>query len=429
MKIKRYEGKSETEVMEKIKEELGSDALILNVRRVEPTGLLKFFKSPLVEITATNDKLFTKTVKKEKEKEDEEEKEGKNRFLNFEDKTDEELSEGELLAKKLTYSRREENKAKDKDTSSTSSKEEKVNDEKVKSLEEKIDNLEILLKSVSDKLINETSKSDGTSKFKNNILQLFYDNMIKNEVLPEVALEVLNGLDAVDERNNVNEMVRIVYNRITNMLGKPEEVKEGKPEDKPKVIAFVGPTGVGKTTTIAKIVAKFILNNKKKVGLITADTYRIAAVEQLKTYAEILGCPIEIVYNAEELTNKIDKHKDKELLFLDTAGRSHKNKVQFDELTALLSTIDNKDVYLVLSLATKYKDMVEIINKYSEILESYKIIFTKMDETMGLGNILNVKVLTNKPCSYITFGQDVPEDIEVMNPEKIAKYLLGSFDN
>ncbi|MCQ2979495.1 MAG: flagellar biosynthesis protein FlhF, partial [Clostridia bacterium] len=89
----------------------------------------------------------------------------------------------------------------------------------------------------------------------------------------------------------------------------------------------------------------------------------------------------------------------------------------------------NKDVYLVLSLATKYKDMVEIINKYSEIIESYKIIFTKMDETAGLGNILNVKVLTDKPCSYITFGQDVPEDIEVMNPEKIAKFLLGSFEN
>ena len=422
MKIKRYEGKSETEVMEKIKEELGKDALILNVRRVEPTGIFKWFKSPTVEITATNDKLFTKSVSKDekvKEKEvDEEEDTPINRFFNFD--KEEGLSEGEDLAKKLTYERRKEKEKTDK---------QKAEDDKVKSLEEKIDNLEILLKSVSDKLVDETSKAEGNSKFKNNILQLFYDNMVKNEVLPEVAMEVLNGLDAVDERNNVNEMVRIVYNRITNMLGKPEEVKEGDPKDKPKVVAFVGPTGVGKTTTIAKIVAKFILETKKKVGMITADTYRIAAVEQLKTYAEILGTPLEIVYNAEELTSKIEKHKDKELLFLDTAGRSHKNKVQFDELTSLLSSIDNKDVYLVLSLATKYKDMVEIINKYSEILDSYKIIFTKMDETMGLGNILNVKVLTDKPCSYITFGQDVPEDIEVMNPEKIAKFLLGSFEN
>ncbi|MCQ2979456.1 MAG: flagellar biosynthesis protein FlhF [Clostridia bacterium] len=417
MKIKRYEGRSETEVMEKIKEELGKDALILNVRRVEPTGIFRIFKSPTVEITATNDKLFTKQTSVKEKDEKEEDETPKNRFLNLDDKN-ENLSEGEELAKKLSLDRKKEKE-----------KEKAEEAEKVKSLEEKIDNLEILLKSVSDKLVNETSKADGNNKFKNNILQLFYDNMIKNEVLPEVALEVLNGLDAVDERNNVNEMVRIVYNRITNMLGKPEEVKEGKPEDKPKVIAFVGPTGVGKTTTIAKIVAKFILETKKKVGMITADTYRIAAVEQLKTYAEILGTPLEIVYNAEELTSKIEKHKDKELLFLDTAGRSHKNKVQFDELTSLLSSIDNKDVYLVLSLATKYKDMVEIINKYSEILDSYKIIFTKMDETAGLGNILNVKVLTDKPCSYITFGQDVPEDIEVMNPEKIAKFLLGSFEN
>ncbi|MCQ2910817.1 MAG: flagellar biosynthesis protein FlhF [Clostridia bacterium] len=408
MKIKRYEGRSETEVMEKIKEELGKDALILNVRRVEPTGIFRIFKSPSVEITATNDKLFTKSSAKDDEKVEEKNNDSSNRFLDG--AKSETSGEGADLAKKL-----KEDKA--------------LEDEKVKSLEEKIDNLEILLKSVSDKLVDETSKADGNGKFKNNILQLFYDNMIKNEVLPEVAVEVLNGLDAVDERNNVNEMVRIVYNRITNMLGKPEEVQVGKPEDKPKVIAFVGPTGVGKTTTIAKIVAKFILETKKKVGMITADTYRIAAVEQLKTYAEILGTPLEIVYNADELPAKLEKHKDKELLFLDTAGRSHKNKVQFDELTALLSGIDNKDVYLVLSLATKYKDMVEIINKYSEILDSYKIIFTKMDETAGLGNILNVKVLTDKPCSYITFGQDVPEDIEVMNPEKIAKFLLGSFEN
>lgn len=423
MKIKRYEGKSETEVMERIKEELGKDALILNVRRVEPTGLFKIFKSATVEITATNDKLFTKSISKEKEvKKTEDTEEPKNRFLNIDKEEREEgLSEGEDLAKKLILERQKEKSNKEKAK--------QAEEEKVKSLEEKIDNLEILLKSVSDKLVNETSKADGQSKFKNNILQLFYDNMVKNEVLPEVAMEVLNGLDAVDERNNVNEMVRIVYNRITNMLGKPEEVKEGDPKDKPKVVAFVGPTGVGKTTTIAKIVAKFILTTKKKVGMITADTYRIAAAEQLKTYAEILGCPIEIVYNPEELGSKIEKHKDKELLFLDTAGRSHKNKLQFDELTSLLATIDNKDVYLVLSLATKYKDMVEIINKYSEILDSYKIIFTKMDETQGLGNILNVKVLTDKPCSYLTFGQDVPDDIEVMNPEKIAKFLLGSFEN
>ncbi|MCQ2749325.1 MAG: flagellar biosynthesis protein FlhF [Clostridia bacterium] len=417
MKIKRYEGRSETEVMEKIKEELGSDALILNVRRVEPTGFWRFFKSPTVEITATNDKLFTKTINKEKESKEDDE--NKNRFL---DMNTDEVTNGADFARDLTYSIKNEGKKNTKETI-------KEDEEKLKSLEEKLDNMEILLKSVSDKLINETSKSEPGSKFKNNILQLFYDNMVKNEVLPEVAMEVLNGLDAVDERNNVNEMVRIVYNRIINMLGKPEEVKEGEPKDKPKVVAFVGPTGVGKTTTIAKIVAKFILNNKKKVGLLTADTYRIAAVEQLKTYAEILGCPIDVCYNADELKEKIDKNKDKELLFLDTAGRSHKNKVQFDELTSLLSTIDNKEVYLVLSLATKYKDMVEIINKYSEILESYRIIFTKMDETQGLGNILNVKVLTDKPCSYITFGQDVPEDIEQMNPEKIAKFLLGSFEN
>jgi len=270
MKIKRYEGKSETEVMEKIKQELGKDALILNVRRIEPSGFMKFFKAPLVEVTATNDKLFTRPIKRSEENNDD---------TNTE--------------KQVTYTNRfipkeqpQKNIEKEKDN----------NQESIKKLEDKIDNLELILKSVSDKLA--TVENTSENKYKNNILQLFYDNMIKNEVTPEVAKQVLDGLDETDEKSNVNEMVRLVYNKISSMLGKPEDIKIEKNDKKPKVVAFVGPTGVGKTTTIAKIVAKFVLDNKKKVSLITADTYRIAAVEQLKTYAQILGCPIEVVYNS-----------------------------------------------------------------------------------------------------------------------------------
>ncbi len=401
MKVKRYEGKSEKEVMEKIKLDMGPEALILNIRRVEPKGFFSFFKSPIVEITATNDKLFTKVglnsnaiEKVEEEKKTVISKEGMNAYSN---------------------------KPIEQESKPT------VKHEAMKNIEDKIDNLEAILKSVTEKLQSDVGTTQTVEKkYSSNIVKLFYDNMIRNEVLPEVADKILDGLEKESEKSNVNELVRVVYNRIIDLLGKPEEIKIEKNAGEPKVVVFVGPTGVGKTTTIAKVIATFILNNKKNVGLLTADTYRIAAVEQLKTYAEILGSAIEVVYSPEELEEKIQKQKEKDILFLDTAGRSHKNKEQFEELTKLLDCISKKEVYLVLSLPTKYRDLVDIIQKYSEILEEYKIIFTKMDETMGVGNILNIKMLTGKSFSYITFGQDVPDDIEVMNPEKIAKFLLGS---
>ena len=389
MKIKRYEGRSKKEALEKIKKELGSEALILSERVIQPRGIFKLFQKSGIELTATLDDMSRP----------------KN---NFNDALEEKMSKFE-----------EQHKVKEVEMEKQS--------ETIKSLENKLDNLENLIKTMTDKIVSKV-KDDDTKKYKNNILQLFYDNLMKNEVDKHLAEEILKDLDDIDEKNNVNDLVRIVYNRIIEFLGKPEEIKIDKEEGNPKVVAFIGPTGVGKTTTIAKVIAKFILDNKKSVGLITADTYRIAAVEQLKTYAEILGASIEVIYSPDELAPKIESYKDKELIFLDTAGRSHKNEEQFKELEDLLRRLDKKEVFLVLSLATKYRDTLDIINKYAEIVEDYKIIFTKMDETLGLGNILNVKMHTKKPLSYITFGQDVPDDIELMNTEKIAKLLLGSYE-
>ena len=161
--------------------------------------------------------------------------------------------------------------------------------------------------------------------------------------------------------------------------------------------------------------------------MVTADTYRIAAIEQLKTYAEILNIPVEVIYNSDELPETLNKMKDYDLILIDTAGRSHKNIEQFKELDYLLSTVDEKQIFLVLSATTKHKDMMSILNQYSSISD-YNIIFTKVDETISLGTILNVKYLTEKPLSYISFGQNVPDDIELISPKKMTKALLGSID-
>ena len=178
-----------------------------------------------------------------------------------------------------------------------------------------------------------------------------------------------------------------------------------------KYIIFIGSTGVGKTTTLAKIASKEAMEKRKKIGFLTLDTYRISAVEQLKTYAEILSSPIEIAYEIRDLVASIDRLSNRDLVFIDTAGRSHNNKGQVDDIKNVLKNIENKKVYLVLSANINMEDMFDIIETYN-FVDDYEIIVTKMDETKRHGNLLNLMMKTGKKISYTAFGQNVPDDIE-----------------
>jgi flagellar biosynthesis protein FlhF len=194
-----------------------------------------------------------------------------------------------------------------------------------------------------------------------------------------------------------------------------------------QVAFFVGPTGVGKTTTIAKIASKFKVDQGKKVAFLTADTYRISATEQLRTYANILEAPLNVIYAPEELPDAVEKLSDYDLLFVDTAGFSHKNEVQREDTKRLISMLDGKcqsTVYLVLSATTKYRDLKEICDIYRSIAD-YSLIFTKLDETSAYGNLLNIKLYTGADVSYTTNGQNVPDDISLFQSQEIVKKLLG----
>ncbi len=171
------------------------------------------------------------------------------------------------------------------------------------------------------------------------------------------------------------------------------------------------------------------LKHRAKIALMTADTYRISAVEQLRTYASILDIPLKIVYSESDLTQGLEELKEYDMIFIDTAGRSHKNKEQCAELFDLIASMEQNKNYemeisLVLSVTTKYKDLVKICEKYSQ-LGKYRIIFTKLDETSSVGNILNIAILTHGTLSYTASGQNVPDDISVINVQNIAKRLLG----
>ena len=186
----------------------------------------------------------------------------------------------------------------------------------------------------------------------------------------------------------------------------------------------MGTTGVGKTTTLAKIAAKFVLESQASAALITADTYRISAVEQLRTYSDILGLPLEIVYTPAELSKAIVKHRTKDLILIDTAGRSQYNDYQLKELQELLSINQRIEKHLVLSVTTKQSDAKDIIERFS-VCEPDKIIFTKTDETGTLGSIVNLLAKQQRlGLSYLSNGQSVPDDIIAASADTLTDLLL-----
>ncbi len=189
-------------------------------------------------------------------------------------------------------------------------------------------------------------------------------------------------------------------------------------------IAFVGPTGVGKTTTLAKIAASYLSAHSHSIALITIDTYRIAAVEQLKVYGEIMSLPVDVVITPEQLKSAIEKHQDKDLILIDTAGRSPRDEFCIAELSTFLSPDLNIDKHLVLSATTRETELLNIIERFSG-LGIANTIFTKIDECSSLGVLLNTQYENSNPLSYVTDGQRVPEDLIEVSQNRVAELIMS----
>jgi flagellar biosynthesis protein FlhF len=191
-----------------------------------------------------------------------------------------------------------------------------------------------------------------------------------------------------------------------------------------RVVAMVGPTGVGKTTTIAKLAALHVISGRRKVGLLTMDTFRIAAVDQLRTYANILDVPLEVAYQPEDLPAALERLADRDLIFIDTAGRNFRMDIHVEELRNAFGRIRVDETYLVLSVTSKPEDLDYLASAFSQ-LPIDKFLFTKLDETTTYGAILNLLYTYRKPLSYLTTGQNVPNDIEVASMDKVLRLILG----
>lgn len=249
--------------------------------------------------------------------------------------------------------------------------------------------------------------------------------LLSQEIDAELAERILGKVrDLVPDNASTDEIRRQTERVLAAALGEPETIRL-REDGKPCVVALIGPTGVGKTTTLAKLAAEFSLAKGKKVGLITADTYRIAAVEQLKTYAEILNLPVSVVYAPTDMPSAIQGFSDKDVILVDTAGRSHRNRQQFDELRQLLHAAPIDEIYLVLSVNTGRAACQEVLEHYS-FVRDYKLLFTKLDETPVSGVIFNARLRTGKRLSYVTAGQSVPDDLSVADSRGLAMVAAGT---
>ncbi len=253
-----------------------------------------------------------------------------------------------------------------------------------------------------------------------------YLQLIQNEVADELAQEIVRTLQR-ELRPEYLTQIDYVRERLAEQIEKliPSSGPIVRKQTAgPHVLALIGPTGVGKTTTLAKLAANLKLKERHRVGLITLDTYRIAAVDQLKRYADIIGSPLKVVGNPEELRAAMVAMKDMDFVLIDTAGRSPNDVMKINELRDLLATIEPDEVHLVLS-STSAPACIELaVQRFSEVRVD-KIIFTKLDEAAHVGVVLNVIRKVNKSLSYVTTGQAVPNDIEVGRGRMLARMILG----
>lgn len=365
MIIKKYVARDMNDAMGKIKLDLGSEAVIIAKRQIRKPGILGIFSSKILEVTAAKENNASK--------------------YGLESDYDAISSLKSIMDKEIENRNSVEDLNKDKVMCKDV---EKDND---KNLQSELKEMKGLLY----KFIEHKESKDN-------------DNFIYKDLdLVEEVEEYLGKGSSLDEAKKKLEGLIEISNE--KFMGKT---------------VLVGPTGVGKTTTIAKLAGRLSLIEKRKVGLITIDTYRIGAVEQLKTYAEIMNLPFRVVMTLNEMEEALNAMKNCEVILIDSTGRSSKNLMQISELRAFMDKIKPDNISLVLSSTTKNNDLRSIIDGYS-MLGYRDLIITKLDETTSYGTILNASYLSKLPIRYLTNGQNVPDDIKTVSKDEIINLIIG----
>ncbi|SPF31494.1 SRP54-type, GTPase domain protein [Candidatus Desulfosporosinus infrequens] len=379
MRVRRFVGDNVAETMGKVKRELGSEAVILQTREFREGGFLGLFGKVKVEITAA-------------------------------------IEENPVIAVKIpvpSYAPQVD------DVKLPTEADPEAKDPSV-AIQDELQHMRVMLEKMNKHI-------EGLGEEKCSwppILQKWANHLQArgvNETLIKRLIRQVQRTLPQDEWGDDLQVYARIEADIRQICGQTGPIQPGL--DKPRIVALIGPTGVGKTTTIGKLAAGFSIVDKRKVALITADTYRVAAVEQLKTFGEIIGVPVEVVMTPSGLRLALDLHADKELIFIDTAGRSPQHELHMSELCAFLDKAKPDFTMLVMSATTQFSDQLQIYKRF-EALTTH-LIFTKLDETMSAGAIINILGQTTLPTAYLTNGQNVPDDIDAATPNLLARHALG----
>ena len=469
MKIRRYTCKDMQEALLKVKMDLGSEAVIMNSRKVKPKGFLGLFQKPMLEVVAAIDDDYVRPARSglqqrqssafpafgqplrasqpqyQQPQQQPFTQEPAPPFPQAQAFTPPPIypqaaaayEQAAHVKEEPGFNQNQGRRTPDASATPPENQQKDANPDRktITDLETKVKNMESMLEQIyqvvqgkdkapkEDIVEDQATISATESEPESESLAVLGQILMDHDVEPKLIEKIL---DKIRERGStslkVEEVLNLAARVMTVLLGEPEPlvIKEGK---KPHVAIFIGPTGVGKTTTLAKIAADFTLNRQKKVGLITADTYRIAAVEQLKTYAEILNLQVSVVYSPNEIKDAVERLSDNDLILIDTAGRSHKNKTHFNELKALVSAVNADETFLVMSCNTSRIAVREILEYYA-FIKNYKLLFTKLDESPVPGIILTARYMTGKPLSYTTAGQSVPDDLDVADIKQLVASIL-----
>lgn len=426
MIIKKFQAKTEEAALELARKELGSGIVVMNVKKVKKKGLFSIFKPQQVEVTVALEEEekqnFREAVAKVSEIARQSEAAGNSRSAKTEPEQPAKQGKAEPGPQPEKQRQQEKQRRPEKNTQTIDSRQESAIEEKLSTLQN------LLEKQISDVQEKEKDSTEEEKKEDSNVafFQLLYKMLLDNEIEETYAGQLVDELDgSVKPDMPIDYLLSVVYQKMVLKFG---QIKTIQPAEKgPKLVYFIGPTGVGKTTTIAKIASRFSVVEKKKIVLLTADTYRIAAAEQLRTYANILEVPFRIIYTPQEIRTAIEDYAAYDYIFVDTSGHSQKNTDQRDDTLALLRAADGqaeKEVYLVVSATTKYRDLLNIADTYKKLTD-FRLVFTKLDETQCQGNLFNLRLHTDAPMSYVTCGQNVPDDIGEFDAQKTVKLLLG----
>ncbi|HBQ24771.1 MAG TPA: flagellar biosynthesis protein FlhF [Syntrophomonas sp.] len=389
MKIKKYVARDFKTAIQKAKEEMGRDAIILHTRQVKKGGILGLLYPPRVEITVVvDDKLQVNTDRR--------------RLGNT-------TSESAVAKPEMSAGL---------DTTSTLDNSQKASHEDA--VLQEIHKMKHLITDIKSRM-HEVEVIKGVPEQ----VQQFYETLISNNVDRDIALKVVNSVANRLPKDGMSDDTwarDVCLHTLQEVIQRVEPIQV-KSERQGMIVFMVGPTGVGKTTTIAKLAANLTFLDNKNVALITLDTYRVSAADQLRTFAEIIGIPISVVFTPNDMMLAIEQYQQKDLIFVDTAGRSPYNYEQMEELREFVDIAKPDEIILVMSVTTDNNDLINIYERFQSIGVD-KLIFTKLDETYNYGSILNALYEIKKPIAYLTTGQNVPDDIEVPDSLRLAQMLL-----